>query len=144
MTLLGKSEFGSSYVTSQRYKGHPHHLQIRCHHRNWNPEDFAWGLHLISISIKNIISALRVLNGADPEKIKFHWPNDFSVFLEPWKQIKSIGVTSMSGFNTVDIPDILINPFSKEKILELCAQGQYGGFRRVIFSPPKKPPQDPP
>ena len=137
MQLLGKSEFGSSYVISERYKQHPRHMQIKRQYRNWNPEDFGWGLHMISVSIKNIISALKILNGIEPKKVKFHWFNDFSVLTKPWERRKTIGVTSMSGFN-LEIPEEFINPFSEKKIIELYNQGQFAGIRRIKFHPSDK------
>ena len=90
---------------------------------------------MISLSIKNIISTLKVLNGVNPKKVKFKWFDDFSVFTKPWEQRKSIGVTSMSWF-TSDIPEEFINPFSDEEIIERYTKGQFAGIRRL------KPPSD--
>ena len=137
MKLLGKSEYGSKYINSERYQEHSHHMQIKHHHRNWNPEDFGWGLHMISLSIKNIISSLKILNGSDPKKVKFHWFNDNSVFDKPWAQRKSIGITSMS-WNDFDIPEDFINPFSDKKMRDLYENGQFGGVRRIKFTSPEK------
>ena len=136
MQLLGKNEYGSSYITAKRYKEHPHHMQIKRHHRNWHPEDFGWGLHMISLSIKNIVSTLKILNGVNPKKVKFKWFDDFSVFIKPWEQRKSIGVTSMSA-SFLDIPEEFINPFSDKKIVELYDQDQFAGVRRIKYSPNK-------
>jgi hypothetical protein len=137
MQLLGKSEYGSSYITAQRFKEHPRHIQIKRFHRNWHPEDFGWGLHMISLSIKNVVSTLKILNGVNPKKVKFNWFNDVSVFHKPWEQRKSIGITSMSGIS-LDIPEEFINPFSDKKILELYNQGKFVGIRRIKLPPGKK------
>jgi hypothetical protein len=132
MQLLGKSEFGSSYITSERYKLNTRHIQIMRNHRNWHPEDFGWGLLMLSISIKNLISTLKIMNGINPKKVKYYWPNDLSTMTKPWEQRKIIGVTSMSGLQA-NIPEEFIQPFSESKILELYKQGQLGGVMEIVF-----------
>ena len=89
---------------------------------------------MISISIKNIVSTLKVLNGVNPKKVKFHWFKDESVFKKPWHQRKSIGVTSMS-MSILDIPEKFINPFSDKKITELYKNHKFAGIRRIKFPP---------
>ena len=133
MQVMGKSEYGSSFWVANKYKERNHHLQLKPHHRNWNPEDFAWGIHLISLSITNIISSLKILNGIHPSKVKFEWPSEFSAFEEPWSRTRKIGVTSMSGFST-HIPEDLINLFSKEEIFEKYRKGEDSGVREIILS----------
>src|SRR5687767_11979647 len=63
MVLIGKSKFGTSYYTSEQIDDLKRHIQITRNSRNWDPEDMVWGLKLISTSISNIISALKIFNG---------------------------------------------------------------------------------
>lgn len=130
MQLLGKSEFGSSYLTLERIGVLSHHIRLRHPHRNWNPEDMAWGLHLISLSIFNVLSALKILNGVSAENVKFQWPTDDSIFDEPWKRSKTIGVIAMTGMDVL-IPEIYIKQFTKETILSNYRNGKDAGVRRI-------------
>jgi hypothetical protein len=135
MTLFGKSDFGSGYLTADRIGDLKHHVQMKQHHRNWNPEDIAWGLHMASISISNVQSAIKVLNGIQPDQVQFHWPEDLSSLLEPWKRSRHIGVTSMSGFGVLIQPNF-IEPFSKEKIIADYKEGKDVGIRHLVFRDP--------
>jgi hypothetical protein len=133
MQVIGKSEFGSSYLASQKIGSTAQHLQMKRHHRNWSPEDLCWSLRLVSLSIANVKAALRILNGITATDVKFHWPTDNEVFDEPWKRSIQIGVTSMSGF-LIDIRPDFIDPISKEEILTRYKAGQDAGVKRIVFS----------
>ena len=91
-----------------------------------------WGLHLISMSISNIISALKILSGTTAEEVQFHWPTDVDAFGQPWKRSLSIGVTSMTGLE-MSIPEEFIEAFNKETILSKYQEGQDGGIRRIVL-----------
>jgi hypothetical protein len=132
MTLLGKSDFGSGYLTDDKIGDLKHHVQLKRHNRNWHPEDLGWGLHMAAMSISNIQSAIKILNGVQPEQVQFHSPTDLSAFLEPWKHSVKIGVTSMSGFGLLIQPDY-IEPFSKERILTGYKDGKDAGIRHLVF-----------
>jgi len=135
MTLLGKSDFGAGYLTAEKVNDENHHLLMRKHHRNWNPEDISWGLHLASMSILNVQSAIRILNGVQPEQVQFYWPTDLSSFLEPWNRSSHLGVTSMNGFEVLIRPEF-IEPFSKEKIITDYKEGKDLGIRTLVFRDP--------
>lgn len=135
MRLMGKSDFGSSYIATEKIGKLSHHLQMKHHFQNWSPEDMAWGLHMISMSITNVQSALKILNGVNPENIQFHWPSDLSSLLEPWKRSHRIGVTSMSGL-TIQIQPDFIDAFPKERILSDYTDGKDAGVRRLFFENP--------
>lgn len=134
MQLIGKSEFGSSYIISERYKKNTRHMQVKRNHRNWHPEDFGWGLLMTSLSIKNLISTLKIMNGINPKKVRYHWPSDLSTLVKPWEQRKTIGVTSMSSIQA-DIPEEFIHPYSDGEIQELYKQGILGGIWKINFPP---------
>jgi len=123
MRLMGKSEFGSSFLDYIKIGEIKHHIQLRRNSRNWDPEDMALGLHLISISISNIVSFLKVLNGVDATKVKFNWPRDTETFREPWKRTSSLGVTSLSGFSNI-IPVELITKYSEDNLKDLYKDGK--------------------
>ncbi len=132
MHLLGKSEFGSGYLVPEKIGDTNIHLRMINHHRNWNPEDIAWGLHMVSMSIANIQAALKILNGIPATEVQFSWPNDMDTLLQPWKRSAQLGVTSMSGFN-ITIPPEYIEAYSKEKILSEYQVGNVVGMRKIEF-----------
>lgn len=134
MKLVGQSGFGSRFFLPEKMANTSHHIRLRRHHRNWNPEDFAWGLHLISISISNVIAALKTLNGVPAKEIRFQWPSDLDTFSKPWKRTMNMGVTSMTGFQIL-VPDELIEPFPKDVIKSRYEKGDDAGVRRILISP---------
>lgn len=135
MQLLGRSEFGSHFLAAKKISKNAQHIEMKRHHRNWSPEDLCWGLHLISLSIANIKSALRINNGIPATDVKFEWTTDRDTFQEPWKRARQIGVTSMSGFQ-MDIKPDFITTFSKEEILTRYRAGKDAGVKRLVFLDP--------
>lgn len=132
MRLLGQSEFGSGYLVSEKIGDLKHHVHMTRHHRNWNPEDISWGLCMASMSISNIQSALKILNGVPADQVQFNWPSDFSTLLKPWKRSVQMGITSMTGFD-VAIRLEFIDPFSKDTILRQYQAGKDAGILRIAF-----------
>ena len=113
MRLLGSSEFGTSFYAPERVGEDRFNIRLRRHSRNWNPENFAYGLILISFSLQNVLSFLRVVNGVDPTTVQFAWPQDDSLFEKPWEV--STSITNMS-MDVVILPEH-IGPFNREEIL---------------------------
>jgi hypothetical protein len=130
MHLLGESEFGSSYYAFEQIGDAKGHGQLRHHLRNWSPEDMAWGLYLISTSLSNIISALRITNGVRADQVRFQWPADIDSFAEPWKRTVRLGTTSMRGFS-ITIPQDLIQVFTRDEIVSQYKDGKIKGIRRL-------------
>jgi len=133
MQLLGKSDFGSSFLSYEKLGDLSRHVRFIRKHRNWNPEDMIWGLNLISISIGNIISTMKILNGTSAEEVKFSWPRDPETLQEPWLRTRRLGVTSMSGFQR-SIPVEIIEPYSIEEMRSRISEGKEAGIRRIRFT----------
>nr|WP_320115530.1 hypothetical protein [uncultured Desulfuromonas sp.] len=116
---LGYSEFGSSFFVSENLinKKGPN-FRARRNSLNWNPEAIAHSLNLISISINNIVSFLKMSSGSEPQEVIFNRPEDPNYFESPWKFC--VGVTS-SNFDFI-IPENEINNFTSEEILEVIKQ----------------------
>lgn len=75
MQSLGGSTFGSSFTVPLRIEGaEKHHLRLSHRSRNWSWEALAVDLQLISQSIGNVVSCLRVIAGAPPSTVRFGWP----------------------------------------------------------------------
>jgi hypothetical protein len=133
MRMVGKGEYGSTFNVSKRIDKLHHHFQIKKTSRNWSPTDIAWSLHLISMSILNIINALKILNGDEATKVKFHWPSDLNVFAEPWKRSRKLGITSMSDFGVNIHPD-LIEKYDREEIISRYKAGKDAGVIKKEFN----------
>lgn len=92
---LGKSDFGSMFFRVEpltRTKG-DRSLTVAEHSVNWSLERTVLLYQLAYISINNVVSALRSLNGVPPTECKYLWPTDPKEFRRPWDH--STGVTSM-------------------------------------------------
>ena len=99
MAPLGGSTFGSTYYVPTTFNGVPPNIHVVQHSRNWTPENYAYRLRLISLSLQNILSFLRIMLGADPTQQRFVWPDNWEIFTECWRQ--NVGVTSMSMNQTI-------------------------------------------
>lgn len=101
MRTLGGSKFGTYFFIADRIKDAPPlkkeadpHFRLIGHSVNWDPESLAHALCLITISMQNVISFLKTINGISPQEVRFSRPEDSDYFDQPWK--RSVGVTSMS------------------------------------------------
>lgn len=119
MHMVGRSEFGSSFLSIKEIDGvpctksHPNFHVVR-KSINWVPENLAHGLVFISMSINNVLSYLKILNGEDPTTCLFNYPENPDDFYKPWE--KPVGVISGSVDYNISQKDIM--RFSKEEILE--------------------------
>jgi hypothetical protein len=68
---------------------------------------------LISLSLQNVLSFLKIVNGVNASQVEFAWPDDETHFQEPWKTYP--GLSGMSINNNI-IPEH-ITPFTKKQIL---------------------------
>jgi len=116
--LVGHSDYGSSFWTTEKIAEPKRHIQLRRHSRNWSPEDMANGMLLISFSLTNIISCLKILNGVDPQSVQFHWFNDEEVYTLPWEHATAIGVQGLR-WPHVPVPTEHIQEFTKEEMLSM-------------------------
>jgi hypothetical protein len=130
MQLVGASNFGTSFFKNKKIGELKHHIYLERKRLNWNPENYICGLHMISMSIHNVRSKLRILNGVPPEKVKFLFPEDISDFEKPWERSREIGLLSMTFAHSVIKPE-LIDPFSKEDILSQYKSGKLGGVKFI-------------
>lgn len=114
MQTIEGSEFGTSFFTRETIINNNRiNFRPRTQSRNWNPAHLANGLVLLSMSINNILSFLRILNGIKPEKCRFNTPTERLVFKEPWKLC--LGGTSINIDTTIRSENI--TQFSKDDIL---------------------------
>lgn len=88
---LGGSTFGSSFYTAKRLgpKGDPN-FRIIDHGLNCDPTALAQALVLISMSIGNVLSFLRIINGAPPREVRFSRPQEDGFFAAPWENVPTL------------------------------------------------------
>ncbi|WP_342304595.1 hypothetical protein [Methanolobus sp. ZRKC5] len=120
---MGGSEFGSSFlirnqICEKEKKNGKCHFQVEQHNVNWEPITITTRLILLSHSIKNILSYLKIENGVKQETVTFSLPSDLSVFNKACKPLD--GVLSMNSDSIINQEDIEI--FTKEEILAVYNQ----------------------
>jgi hypothetical protein len=96
MHTLVNSEFGSSFFVLEKIHTRLHQRPKRIA-RNWSPTGMGHALILMSMSIGNIASFLRRMNGDDPESCRYTAPGDDDAFDLPWQGVP--GVSMMTGFD---------------------------------------------
>ncbi len=93
MRSLGGSAFGSTFYVPTEVCGRLHRYPRR-QSRNWSVPALVGGLDLLAMSVRNVISILRIIGGDDPAKCGFEIPMDPAAFDLPL--IGTGGVTSSS------------------------------------------------
>lgn len=110
MVLLGTSEYGSMFIDENLIDDRKRQFSVNTVLRNWSPDDMAWSLKLISMSITNVIANLKIINGNTHDKIRFVYPRNIHIFDEPNKGTLSLGATSLKTWGPrltkENIPDI--------------------------------------
>jgi hypothetical protein len=115
MQSLGGSTFGSTYFVKEHTRSTDKlNFRPRRNSRNWSPQNLAYGLLFISMSIQNIASWLRIYNGASPNNCSFEHPTSEEAFEQPWKE--SVGVTHASFDLIIEAGHM--KPFSREEIFQ--------------------------
>lgn len=115
MLNLGGSKYGTSYFSYEKISEKDRiNFRPRRHSRNWHPENLINGLHLLSVSINNVLSFLRIVNKVEVSKCKFLTPATEDFYKYPW--IKSAGAIDFSADRIIK-PEY-VNPATKDQILK--------------------------
>jgi hypothetical protein len=93
MRSLGGSAFGSTFYVPTQVDGRLHRYPRR-QSRNWSVPALVAGLELLAMSVRNVVSELRIIGGDDPAKCGFQAPSDPAVFDLPFTGTG--GITSSS------------------------------------------------
>lgn len=118
MRDMGGSAFGSAFFMPENLGEGKRNFRGRSTHRNWVPENMINGVHLASMSIANVVSFLKVLNGVDPTTCKFHNPSTPEAFRAPWAL--SPGVTGFNMDRRIEAD--WVTPMTREEILATYAK----------------------
>jgi hypothetical protein len=102
MKTLGQSAFGATFLKIEQLgsaKG-SRHIRSRQTSVNWSLERVVLLQQLVYMSINNVVSALKVVNGYAANTCRFLRPENDSDFEQPWTF--STGVTSMNIYHVLD------------------------------------------
>jgi hypothetical protein len=72
--ILTSGEHGSSFYAAEKMDRH--NFRISYQSVSWDPHKCRRALWLIAFSIGNTVSCLKILNGAEPDSVRFIWPED--------------------------------------------------------------------
>ncbi|MEI2697563.1 MAG: hypothetical protein V9E94_04180 [Microthrixaceae bacterium] len=114
MRPLGDDRFGTTFYVIERAGSSRHHIRTHRTSLNWNPEALASRLRLISMSIGNVVAALRCDLGADPATVTMLKPDPLIAFENAWKRSPSVRSSSIDAVFTIRPSDEL----SREQLLE--------------------------
>jgi len=115
MRAMGGSRFGSRFFVAERAGTSRPHIRTRRTSLNWTPIFLAKRLGLVSMSLRNIVGALRCELGVAPASVQFHRPDPISTFEDVWMGGPSVTSMAMDHVIRIDPSDEL----SKDELLEL-------------------------
>ncbi len=107
---LGGSEFGMSYYSDAKIKDAPKlkkkdpHFQVMRTMQNWDPSTIVYTIPLISVSIKNIISFLKMYNEVEGPHTFFK-PSTLEQFKTPYN-IDRVGASTLELRTTISEHEI--------------------------------------
>ena len=102
---LGGSDFGATFFALERIQGREKfQLRSKSTSVNWVVDRVMLQFQLVTISIRNIVSALLVESGTPASQCKFLCPEEVVDFARPWQN--SSGVTSACFNNELDEANI--------------------------------------
>ena len=114
--IYSDNEFGSTFFMPQKLD--KFNFAIDLHSRNWNPENFFHSLHLISTSIKNVISFLKNINGVDFSNLAYKTPDNLDYFKE-------------SKNNSPQVIDLKFSPNPNLEKLNLLTKEQIENYYKI-------------
>jgi hypothetical protein len=114
MVTMADSEFGSAYFVADKIvKDQGLHFRVKRHWCNWNPEAQITGLLLAGLSLHNILSFAKTLNGIEATEVDYHWPRDDSRFDSPWNHRLGFAEFNMDTVISAE----MIQQYSRDEIL---------------------------
>ena len=115
MQMIGKSEYGATFlkIENLRTKQLGPHIRSRQTSINWSAERVILQFQLVCMSINNVVSGLKVLNGYPAGSCKFLRPQEDVDFDRPWGY--STGTTSMNVDYVLDEESLPL--VTKEELL---------------------------
>ena len=97
MQGMGGSKFGSSIIILESIGKNKIDYRVREYSQNWDLDSLVGLIRIISMSINNVISFLLIINGQEPAKVQFFWPEDLRDFDRAWENKCNILACSYSA-----------------------------------------------
>lgn len=115
MQMIGGSDYGATFFKIEDMAGRRLGPHIRSRQRsiNWLIEQVTLKFQLVGMSINNVVSGLKTLNGYPASSCKFLRPQKDSDFARPWTY--NVGVTSTSFDYVLD--EDKLPPITKDELL---------------------------
>lgn len=107
MRSMGSSKYGTTFFRAERVGTTEHHIRARRTSVNWSAVAVANRLLLISMSMSNVVAALRCDLGVDPTTVQFHRPEDSKVFDEVWDERVGVRHSNMDTLIQIGTSDEL-------------------------------------
>jgi hypothetical protein len=123
MQYVGGSTFGTSFSQVERLGGSKTNIRLRRYSRNWDPKELVAWIDLIAMSIHNLVSYLRILNGTPARQVPFVWPEDLAYFDVPTNKRPSLNNLALDDV----IDESQIKLLSPEEILATYRQDRPEG-----------------
>lgn len=114
---IGGSRYGTQLLRVAAIDGRKNprgtlHLRVERRILNWTVEATIGRVHILTLSIKNVLGAIRVAHGVKPGDIVFHRLEDPDAYLTPFRE--AFGVTGMRF--SIDPPNRSVLEHSREKV----------------------------
>ncbi|MGE0557250.1 MAG: hypothetical protein AB7E73_02150 [Burkholderiales bacterium] len=115
MKMIGKSNHGATFLKIENMAGGRlgPHIRSRKTSINWTTERVILQFQLVGMSINNVVSGLKILNGYSAGTCKFLRPQEDADFEKPWQH--SVGVTR-ANFDYV-LDEDRLPPVTKTELL---------------------------
>ena len=118
MQFLGASDFGSTFYVLDQVGGEDRSNRSRRSRQvsvNWSAEGMVLALQLISMSIRNVVSMLQILNGRKPSEVRFMRPSEDNDFDRPWEHSPSV----LNAKLDFVIPEEAVKRTTKQELLDI-------------------------
>ncbi len=114
--LVGGSEFGTSFYKIEPAGSTKRNRSLISNDItvNWSVEEVCSLFQLISLSINNVVSALKILAGAKAGECEFLVPEEFEAFDRPWEYSPDLNNFKMNFV----LDKSKIRPMSKKELLD--------------------------
>lgn len=107
MRSMGSSKYGTTFFRAERVGTTKHHIRARRTSVNWSAVAVANRLQLISMSMSNVVAALRCDLGMDPTTVQFHRPEHSKAFDEVWDERVGVRHSNMDSLIRIGTSDEL-------------------------------------
>ncbi|MDP2278554.1 MAG: hypothetical protein Q8K51_10055, partial [Nitrospirota bacterium] len=97
MQIIGHSDYGATFLKLETIGNEKRNRSLRSRRisLNWKVEKVSLLIQLISMSITNVVSALKIANGSNPATNKFVRPTEDDDFKKPWMYSPGVTVCSL-------------------------------------------------